>query len=169
MWCLWASHCVWSGKHVCLWQQLFCGANTHFLPSVAVCPRNVQRRAVSCTCTIMPCEALVSSRLHQSKSLTWTYIFHLFVSLPSFHSEGEQEEAWLTEAGLAQMVDNSLTPNVEEVTNSCHLLFVLPPPSPNRLNFTSVFKWKRIHVLTQVFVWGRLTGGGQQGVPVHTD
>lgn len=28
--------------------------------------------------------------------------------------EGEQEEAWLTEAGLARMVDNSLAPNVEE-------------------------------------------------------
>lgn len=60
--------------------------------------------------------------------LQLTHPFTVCVSL-FFPPEGEQEEAWLTEAGLAQMVDNSLAPNVEEVTDICPV-FELPSPSP---------------------------------------
>lgn len=42
--------------------------------------------------------------------------FHVYSSRSFPLSEGEHEEAWLAEAGLAQLVDDSLTADLDQVS-----------------------------------------------------
>lgn len=85
-------------------------------------------KTFSCTCKITSSVWISRSLLsrlpelrNERKSWKCNISPAIFFFLFFFHPEGEQEEAWLTEAGLAQMVDNSLAPNLDEVSVICHL------------------------------------------------
>lgn len=66
------------------------------------------------------------------------------------------------------MVDNSLAPSVEEVTDVFFFFFVFTAATRRQTSVVS-FKGSEFVVLTEVSMWDRLTGGGQQGFPVHSD
>lgn len=107
MWCLRASHCAPQAVNTSVYDNNCPPAQT--ATSCAVWP--FAPEASGAEPFPAPVRLAPASRPWLAPSLC--------TSPRSLHSEGEQEEAWLTEAGLAQMVDNSLAPNVEEVTDIC--------------------------------------------------